>query len=163
MSGFKLTSGYGMRRHPLLGYNKMHTGIDFGAPYGTPIRAAGNGKVEVAGRFGAYGIAVKLQHSGKYETLYAHMSRLADGIRPGGKVRQGQVIGYVGSTGRSTGPHLHYEVRVNDRPVNPTRVKASGSQQLAGKDLKTFKQLQTKVAAMMKTAPSGTQVAQVEE
>jgi murein DD-endopeptidase MepM/ murein hydrolase activator NlpD len=163
VSGFRLTSGYGMRRHPLLGYNKMHTGIDFGAPYGTPIRAAGNGKVEVAGRLGAYGIAVKIQHSGKYETLYGHMRKLAAGIRPGAKVRQGQVIGYVGSTGRSTGPHLHYEVRVNDRPVNPTRVKASGSRQLAGKDLKAFKQLQVKVAAMMKTAPSGTQVAQVDE
>jgi murein DD-endopeptidase MepM/ murein hydrolase activator NlpD len=163
VSGFRLTSGYGMRRHPLLGYNKMHTGIDFGAPYGTPIRAAGNGKVEVAGRLGAYGIAVKIQHGGKYETLYGHMRKLAAGIRTGAKVRQGQVIGYVGSTGRATGPHLHYEVRVNDRPVNPTRVKASGTKQLAGKDLKAFKSLQTKVAAMMKTAPSGTQVAQVEE
>ena len=163
VSGFRLTSGYGMRRHPLLGYNKMHTGIDFGAPYGTPIRAAGNGKVEIAGRFGAYGIAVKIKHDGKYQTLYGHMRKLAAGIRPGAKVRQGQVIGYVGSTGRSTGPHLHYEVRVNDRPVNPTRVKASGSRQLAGKDLKAFKQLQTKLAAMMKTAPSGTQVAQVDE
>jgi murein DD-endopeptidase MepM/ murein hydrolase activator NlpD len=163
VSGFKLTSGYGMRRHPLLGYNKMHTGIDFGAPFGTQIRAAGNAKVEVAGRFGAYGIAVKLQHSGKYETLYAHMSRLADGIRPGAKVRQGQVLGYVGSTGRSTGPHLHYEVRMNNRPVNPTRVKASGSRQLAGKDLKSFQGLKTRIIAMMKVAPSGTRVAQAQQ
>ncbi|QIG47101.1 M23 family metallopeptidase [Nordella sp. HKS 07] len=163
VSGFKLTSGFGMRRHPLLGYNKMHTGIDFGAPYGTPIRAAGNGKIEVAGRFGAYGIAVKLKHNGKYETLYAHMSRLADGIRAGGNVRQGQVIGYVGSTGRSTGPHLHYEVRMNDRPVNPTRIKASGGRQLADKDMKTFKALKSRIIAMMKVAPTGTRVAQVQQ
>ena len=160
VSGFKLTSGYGMRRHPLLGYNKMHTGVDFGAPSGTPIRAAGNAKVEIAGRLGSYGIAVKLQHSGKYETLYAHMSRLADGIHVGGTVRQGQVIGYVGTTGRSTGPHLHYEVRINDQPVNPMRVKASGGRQLAGKDLKTFENLKTRIIAMMKVAPSGTRVAQ---
>jgi murein DD-endopeptidase MepM/ murein hydrolase activator NlpD len=163
VSGFKLTSGFGMRRHPLLGYNKMHTGIDFGAPYGTPIRAAGNAKVEVAGRFGAYGIAVKLEHSGKYETLYGHMSRLADGIRPGATVRQGQVIGYVGSTGRSTGPHLHYEVRIDNRPVNPTRVKSSGGRQLAGKDMKSFQNLKNRIVAMMKVAPSGTRVAQAQQ
>src|SRR5262245_6786451 len=163
VSGFKLTSGYGMRKHPLLGYNKMHTGVDFGAPYGTPIRAAGNAKVEIAGRFGAYGIAVKLQHNGKYETLYGHMSRLADGIRPGASVRQGQVIGYVGSTGRSTGPHLHYEVRMSDRPVNPTRIKASGGRQLAGKDLKSFQALKTRIVAMMKVAPTGTRVAQAQQ
>ena len=109
-----------MRRHPLLGYNKMHTGVDFGAAYGTPIRAAGAGTIEIAGRYGAYGIAVKIKHKGKYETLYGHMSRLAAGIRRGAKVRQGQVIGYVGSTGRSTGPHLHYEVRVaTGRSIRP--------------------------------------------
>ncbi|MGE3873622.1 MAG: M23 family metallopeptidase [Parvibaculaceae bacterium] len=163
VSGFKLTSGYGMRRHPLLGYNKMHTGVDFGAPYGTPIRAAGNAKVEIAGRFGAYGIAVKLQHNGKYETLYGHMSRLADGIRPGASVRQGQVIGYVGATGRATGPHLHYEVRVNNRPMNPMRVKASGGRQLAGKDFKSFQDLKVRIIAMMKVAPSGTRVAQAQQ
>jgi murein DD-endopeptidase MepM/ murein hydrolase activator NlpD len=163
VSGFKLTSGYGMRRHPLLGYNKMHTGVDFGAPYGTPIRAAGNAKVEIAGRFGAYGIAVKLQHSGKYETLYAHMSRIADGITPGAAVRQGQVIGYVGATGRATGPHLHYEVRVANRPVNPMRVKASGGRQLAAKDLKSFQDLKNRIIAMMKVAPSGTRVAQAQQ
>jgi murein DD-endopeptidase MepM/ murein hydrolase activator NlpD len=163
VSGFRLTSGYGMRLHPLLGYNKMHTGVDFGAPFGTPIKAAGNGKVEVAGRFGAYGIAVKLHHAGKYETLYGHMSRLADGIVPGAAVRQGQVIGYVGATGRATGPHLHYEVRIDSRPVNPMRVKASGGRQLAGKDLRNFDALKDRVIAMMKVAPSGTRVAQVQQ
>lgn len=160
VSGARLTSGFGMRRHPLLGYSKLHAGIDFGAPHGTPIRSAGAGVIEIAGRHGAYGIAVQIRHNNKYETLYAHMSKLATGIRRGSKVNQGQIIGYVGSTGRSTGPHLHYEVRVNDRPVNPTRIKAAGGKQLAGKDLAKFKQLKQKVLAMMQQAPSATQVAQ---
>ncbi len=162
VSGARLTSGFGMRRHPLLGYSKMHTGVDFGVPHGTPIRAAGSGTVEIAGRHGAYGITVEIRHNNKYETLYAHMSKLAAGIRRGSKVNQGQIIGYVGSTGRSTGPHLHYEVRMNDRPVNPTRIKAAGGKQLAGKELAKFKQLKQKVAAMMQQAPSATQVAQVQ-
>jgi murein DD-endopeptidase MepM/ murein hydrolase activator NlpD len=159
VSGAKLTSGFGMRRHPLLRYSKMHTGVDFGAPTGTPIRAASSGTIEVAGRHGAYGIAIKIQHNGKYETLYAHMSRLAKGVRKGVRVNQGQIIGYVGSTGRSTGPHLHYEVRVNDRPVNPARIKSTGGKQLAGKDLAKFKNLKSRVAEMMKSAPNATQVA----
>jgi murein DD-endopeptidase MepM/ murein hydrolase activator NlpD len=159
VSGARLTSGFGMRRHPLLRYSKMHTGVDFGAPTGTPIRAASAGTVELAGRHGAYGIAVKLQHNGKFETLYAHMSRLAKGMRAGTRVNQGQIIGYVGSTGRSTGPHLHYEVRVNDRPVNPARIKSTGGRQLAGKDMANFKQMKNRVAEMMKSAPSATQVA----
>lgn len=163
VSGARLTSGFGMRRHPLMGYSKMHTGIDFGVPYGTPIRAAGSGRLEIAGRYGAYGIALKIQHTGKYETLYAHMSRLASGMRPGVQVRQGQVIGYVGSSGLSTGPHLHYEIRVADRAVNPMRVKASGARQLAGRDLKNFQQLKSRIAEMMQTAPSATRMAQVEE
>ena len=162
VSGARLTSGFGMRRHPLLGYSKMHTGVDFGVPSGTPIKAAGSGVIEAAGRQGAYGIAVKIKHTGKYETLYAHMSRLATGIRAGGKVNQGQTIGYVGSTGRSTGPHLHYEVRANDRPVNPTRVKLAGARKLSGKELANFKSLKTRVLAMMQTAPSATQVAEVQ-
>jgi murein DD-endopeptidase MepM/ murein hydrolase activator NlpD len=162
VSGARLTSGFGMRRHPLLGYSKMHTGIDFGVPSGTPIKAAGSGVIEAAGRQGAYGIAVKIKHSGKYETLYAHMSRLATGIRAGVKVNQGQTIGYVGSTGRSTGPHLHYEVRANDRPINPTRVKLAGAKKLAGKELANFKALKSRVLAMMQTAPSATQVAEVQ-
>ncbi len=134
VSGARLTSGFGMRRHPLLGYSKMHTGVDFGVPHGTPIRAAGSGVVEIAGRHGAYGITVEIRHNNKYETLYAHMSKLAAGVRRGAKVNQGQIIGYVGSTGRSTGPHLHYEVRVNNRPVNPTRIKAAGGKQLAARN-----------------------------
>jgi murein DD-endopeptidase MepM/ murein hydrolase activator NlpD len=163
VSGARLTSGFGMRRHPLLGYSKMHTGVDFGVPSGTPIKAAGSGVIESAGRLGAYGIAVKIQHTGKYETLYAHMSRLATGIHAGVKVNQGQTIGYVGSTGRSTGPHLHYEVRANDRPVNPTRVKLAGARKLSGKELANFKALKTRVLAMMETAPSATQVAEVQQ
>ena len=160
VSGARLTSGFGMRRHPLLGYSKMHTGVDFGVPHGTPIRAAGSGTVQLAGRHGAYGITVEIKHNNKYETLYAHMSKLAAGVRRGSKVNQGQIIGYVGSTGRSTGPHLHYEVRVNDRPVNPTRIKAAGGKQLAGKDLSKFKQLKQRIYAMMQQAPSALQVAE---
>ena len=161
ISGARLTSGFGMRIHPLLGYSKMHTGVDFGAPYGTPIRAAGAGTIELAGRAGAYGIAIKLRHSGKIETFYAHMSKLAAGIVAGTKVNQGQIIGYVGSTGRSTGPHLHYEVRVDGGAVNPMLIKAAGGKQLAGKELSRFKQLKQRVLAMMQTAPSALQVAQV--
>jgi murein DD-endopeptidase MepM/ murein hydrolase activator NlpD len=160
ISGVKITSGFGMRRHPLLGYSKMHTGADFGAPTGTPIRAAGTGIVDLAGRHGAYGNTVVLKHGPKYKTLYAHMSRLAAGIRSGAHVNQGQVIGYVGTTGRSTGPHLHYEVRVSDRPVNPTAIRAAGGKQLAGKDLQNFRNIKARVVAMMQTAPTSTQLAQ---
>ena len=160
VSGARLTSGFGMRRHPLLGYSKMHAGVDFGVPQGTPIRAAGSGVVKIAGRHGAFGIAVEIKHNDRYETLYAHMSKLAAGIRRGTKVNQGQIIGYVGSTGRSTGPHLHYEVHVDDRPVNPTRIKAAGGKQLAGKELMKFNQMKQRVVAMMQQAPSALQVAQ---
>ena len=160
VSGAHLTSGFGMRRHPLLGYSKMHTGVDFGAPSGTPIRAAGAGTIELAGRHGGYGNAVEIKHNKDIATLYGHMSRIAAGIRPGAHVNQGQIIGYVGSTGRSTGPHLHYEVRYDDRPINPTSVRASGAKQLAGKDMKRFMALKDRIVAMMKNAPSATQVAQ---
>ena len=160
VSGSKITSGFGMRVHPLLGYTKMHTGVDFGVPYGTPIRSAGAGVVEIAGRHGAYGVTVEIKHNGKFETLYAHMSKLADGIRAGSKVNQGQIIGYVGATGRATGPHLHYEVRVAGRPINPQQVKASGAKQLAGKELQKYKLYKQRVLTMMQFAPSATQVAQ---
>jgi murein DD-endopeptidase MepM/ murein hydrolase activator NlpD len=160
ISGARLTSGFGMRKHPLLGYTKMHAGVDFGAAWGTPIRAAGAGIVSLAGGNGSYGNTVIVQHTQKYKSLYAHMSRIAQGLRPGAHINQGQIIGYVGSTGRSTGPHLHYEVRINDRPVNPTTINATGGKQLAGADLRSFKMLKQRVQAMMMTAPSAVQVAQ---
>ena len=104
-----------------------------------------------------------IKHKGPYETLYGHMSRIADGIRPGTRVNQGQVIGFIGSTGRATGPHLHYEVRINEHPVNPLQVKATGGRQLAGQDLMNFKATKTRILAMMRTAPSATRVAQVQQ
>ena len=161
ISGARITSGFGMRRHPLLGYNKLHTGIDFGAARGTPIKAAGDGVVVHAGWRGSYGRAVVIKHTGKYSTLYAHMSKTAK-LKKGQHVRQGQVIGYVGTTGRSTGPHLHYEVRKGGRPVNPRRVQiAAGSQQLTGQELKAFKRQKSKILALMQEAPSSIQIAQV--
>ncbi len=114
----RITSGFGMRRHPILGYSKMHQGTDFGAATGTPIMAAGDGIVKVRGWQGGYGNFVMIQHNGTYATAYGHMSRFGN-IKQGGRVKQGQIIGYVGTTGRSTGPHLHYEVRANGRQVNP--------------------------------------------
>jgi murein DD-endopeptidase MepM/ murein hydrolase activator NlpD len=160
VNGAHLTSGFGMRIHPLLGYSKMHTGVDFGAPYGTPIRAAGDGEIQQAGRENGYGNAIIISHSDHMQTLYGHMSRFAAGIREGVHVNQGQVIGYVGSTGRSTGPHLHFEVRLNDKPVNPLAVRPTGGRQLAGKDLIAFHTTRDKVVAMMQSAPSAVDVAQ---
>jgi murein DD-endopeptidase MepM/ murein hydrolase activator NlpD len=160
VSGARLTSGFGMRKHPLLGYSKMHMGVDFGAPPGTPIKASGNGTVEFSGPNGAYGNMVKLKHADGYETLYAHMSRLAENISSGAKVNQGQTIGYVGATGRTTGPHLHYEVRLNNKPVNPMKVAVAGGRQLQGAILQAFLSHKSTILAMMKTAPSTTRVAQ---
>jgi murein DD-endopeptidase MepM/ murein hydrolase activator NlpD len=159
ISGGRITSGFGMRRHPLLGYNKLHTGIDFGAARGTPIKAAGDGVVVHAGWRGAYGRTVVIKHNGKYSTLYAHMSRTAK-LKKGQRIRQGQVIGYVGTTGRSTGPHLHYEIRKNNRPVNPRRVQIAKTNRLRGADLKAFNRHIDKILAMMDKAPSSLQIAQ---
>jgi murein DD-endopeptidase MepM/ murein hydrolase activator NlpD len=163
ISGARLTSGFGVRVHPLLGYTKMHTGVDFGAAWGTPIHAAGAGTIVTAGRENGYGNVIEVQHNATYKTMYAHMSRFAQGIRDGVHVNQGQVIGYVGSTGRSTGPHLHYEVRINDRPVNPTAIRATGGKQLAGRDLLNFRVNKDRVFALMINAPSAAQVAQANQ
>jgi len=161
ISGARITSGFGMRRHPLLGYNKLHTGVDFGAARGTPIKAAGDGVVEHAGWRGSYGRTVVIKHAKKYSTLYAHMSKTAK-LKKGQKVRQGQVIGYVGTTGRSTGPHLHYEVRKGKRPINPRRVQvATSGKKLTGEELRTFEKQKRKVLALMQEAPSSIQIAQV--
>lgn len=139
VDGARLTSGFGMRRHPILGYSKMHKGVDFAAPTGTPIMAAGSGTIKFARWFGSYGKYVRIAHANKYQTAYAHMSRFAPGIREGVRVRQGQVIGYVGTTGRSTGAHLHYEVMADSRQINPMDVRLPTGTTLAGADLPAFK------------------------
>lgn len=149
IDGARLTSGYGMRMHPVLGYTKMHKGIDFSASTGTPIMAAGNGTIKFARWFGTFGNYVRLKHANSYETAYAHMSRFAPGIREGSRVRQGQVIGYVGTTGRSTGPHLHYEVLAHEAQINPMDVRLPTGTALAGTDLDVFKQHVQKVNGVL--------------
>jgi murein DD-endopeptidase MepM/ murein hydrolase activator NlpD len=144
----RMTSSYGMRRHPILGYARMHAGIDFGAPWGTPIYAVSDGVVAFAGRHGGHGNYVRLNHGGGLGTGYAHMSRIA--VSPGSQVRTGQVIGYVGSTGMSTGPHLHYELYQNGRTVNPLSVRFAVSQQVDEEDLAAFK---ARLAKLLEVQP----------
>jgi murein DD-endopeptidase MepM/ murein hydrolase activator NlpD len=139
IDGAKITSGFGMRTDPILGYSAMHQGIDFGAPLGTPIFAAGNGTLEFVGQKNGYGNYMKMRHNGTYETAYGHISRFAGGMHPGVKVKQGQVIAYVGATGRATGPHLHFEILINGHQVNPAGVKTVAADKLTGKDLAAFK------------------------
>ncbi len=139
IDGARISSSYGMRRHPILGYNKMHRGLDFAAPIGTRIYAAGNGIVERALSNGAYGKYVRIRHNSTYKTAYAHLSRYGKNIRPGRRVKQGQTIGYVGTTGRSTGPHLHYEVITKGVQVNPRRIKLPTGRKLAGAELAKFR------------------------
>jgi murein DD-endopeptidase MepM/ murein hydrolase activator NlpD len=147
IDGARITSSYGMRVNPVLGYSAMHQGVDFGAPSGTPIFAAGTGVVEEIGWKNGYGKWIKLRHNGTYETAYAHTSKFASGLKKGSKVKQGQVIAYVGTTGRSTGPHLHFEIMINGKHVNPSTVKTVASDKLNGKSLKDFK---AEVAAIQK-------------
>jgi murein DD-endopeptidase MepM/ murein hydrolase activator NlpD len=138
INGARLSSSYGMRKHPILGYNKMHRGTDFAAPSGTPIMASGSGTVTRARWCGGGGNCVKIKHNSTYETIYAHMKAFAKGIKEGRKVRQGQIIGYVGSTGMSTGPHLHYEVIVNGKKVNSQRLKLPSGKILKGQERNEF-------------------------
>jgi len=145
VEGAHMTSGFGMRMHPLLGYSKMHQGTDFGAPTGTPIFAAGSGIVEDARFNGSYGRYIRLRHNGRIETAYAHLSRFAKGTYPGARVNQGDVIGFVGTSGRSTGAHLHYEVIVDRRQVNPMNVSMPTGRVLEGKTLSQFKQGQDRI------------------
>ncbi len=138
INGARLSSKFGMRKHPILGYNKMHRGTDFAAPSGTPIMASGSGTITRARWCGGGGNCVKIKHNSSYETIYAHMKSFAKGIREGKKVKQGQIIGYVGSTGLSTGPHLHYEVIVNGKKVNSQRLKLPSGKILKGEPRKLF-------------------------
>jgi murein DD-endopeptidase MepM/ murein hydrolase activator NlpD len=159
IDGARLSSRFGMRRHPILGYNRMHKGVDFAAPTGTPIYAAGAGTVELAKRNGGYGKYIRIRHTGEYSTAYAHLSGFAKGVTPGRRVRQGQVIGYVGTTGRSTGPHLHYEVLRNNAQINPLQIRQPPDQQLAGTDLERFRLEMARIDQLRKDPPGGTQVA----
>ncbi len=148
LDGARITSRFGRRRHPILGYVRAHRGLDFGAPAGTPVYAAGDGTIVRAGRYGSYGNYVRIRHGSGYETAYAHLSRITRGIRKGARVRQGQIIGRVGATGRATGPHLHYEVLVDGRQVDPLRLKLPSGRRLAGESLTRFRKWRAEVEAM---------------
>ena len=145
INGARLSSSFGMRKHPILGYNKMHRGTDFAAPSGTPIMASGSGTITRARWCGGGGNCVKIRHNSTYETIYAHMKSFARGIKEGRKVKQGQIIGYVGSTGMSTGPHLHYEVVVNGKKVNSQRLKLPSGKKLKGEARKDFELKRIKI------------------
>ena len=145
----RITSTFGMRKHPILGYSKMHKGIDFAASTGTPIFAAGDGVIAILGKQRGYGNYIRIKHSAQYATAYGHMSRFAKGIQQGSKVRQGDVIGYVGSTGMATGPHLHYEVLISGSQINPMSVKLAG-RKLDGKELRRFEALKAEIKQLRK-------------
>ena len=155
-----LRSGFGFRRHPILGYSKMHTGIDWANRIGTPIIAAGNGTVIKAEWDSGYGRRVEIQHPNGYVTAYSHQSRFANGIAPGARIRQGQVIGYVGNTGLSTGPHLHYEVIVNGHFVDPMKIRLPRGRELDGRALAEFKRQREQVDGLMEKAHANTRLAQ---
>jgi murein DD-endopeptidase MepM/ murein hydrolase activator NlpD len=139
ISGARLSSSFGHRKHPVSGFNAMHKGVDFAAPRGTPIIAAGSGVIREAGWKGSFGRYIRIRHNATYDTAYAHMTRIAPHIRPGTRVKQGEIIGYVGSTGRSTGAHLHYEVMVNNRQVNPMTVRLPTGERISDQHLEAFK------------------------
>ena len=138
VDGARLSSRYGKRKHPILGFTKIHRGVDFAAPKGTPIMAAGDGVIEALGRKGNYGKYIRIRHNSTYKTAYGHLSRYKRGLKKGKRVKQGNIIGYVGSTGRSTGPHLHYEVIKNGKKTNPLSVRLPAGDALKDNELKTF-------------------------
>ncbi len=159
LSGGTFRSGFGNRRHPILGYSRMHTGVDWSARTGTPIMASGGGTVIDAQWKSGYGNHVRIRHSNGYESTYSHMSGFGDGVQPGTRVRQGQVIGYVGSTGLSTGPHLHYEVLVNGRHVDPMRIRLPRGRVLEDRVLAAFEKERARIDGLMNRAPASTRVA----
>lgn len=149
----RLTSGFGLRRHPILNVLRPHLGIDWSGPVGTPIMAAGNGVIEEAGRKGDYGNFVRIRHANGYTTQYAHMSRFAPGIAVGAKVRQNQPIGAIGTSGLSTGPHLHFEVLINNRFVDPLSIQVPREKQLTGRQLADFQKEKSRIDELMRRAP----------
>jgi murein DD-endopeptidase MepM/ murein hydrolase activator NlpD len=159
VDGARISSGFGSRFHPILGYTRMHKGVDFAVPTGTPVMSAGNGTVLFMGRASGYGNFVQISHGNGYATAYAHLSRFAAGMRKGARVRQGQVFAYSGNTGNSTGPHLHYEIRVNSGQVNPLTVKMAQGRTLAGKERTLFLERRMKIDEEMAALPLETRIA----
>lgn len=160
IDGARISSNFGNRRHPILGYTRLHAGTDFAAPSGTPIYAAGNGTIEMSQRNGSFGNYVRIRHANGYQTAYAHMRGFGRGIRRGVRVTQGQVIGYVGTTGRSTGPHLHYEVIHNGNKVNPQNIRVPTGRTLTGDTLRGFQEARASIDSLMANAPAPTRVAE---
>jgi murein DD-endopeptidase MepM/ murein hydrolase activator NlpD len=166
IDGARLSSGFGYRRHPVLGYSKLHQGTDFAAPTGTPIYAAGSGQIERVGWAGGYGNSISIRHNKEYSTLYGHMSGFAPGMVAGKRVQQGDIIGYVGSTGMSTGPHLHYEVHVNNKPIDPLSLKLPSRQRLTGTELARYldyvKTVNTRFQGLAHSGATGNGIASAE-
>ena len=152
VNGARLSSSYGRRKHPILGYRKMHAGVDFAAPRGTPILAAGSGTVERANRYGGYGNYIRIRHTDGYKTAYAHLKSFARGVRKGKYVKQDQVIGYVGTTGRSTGPHLHYEVHLHGKKINPRRLSQLSGKPLNKSEMPSFANRRKEIEALRTTS-----------
>jgi murein DD-endopeptidase MepM/ murein hydrolase activator NlpD len=155
----ELRSVFGMRFHPILHYTRPHNGVDWAAPIGTPIFAAGNGTIVKAGWDSGYGRRVEIEHNNGYVTTYNHMSAFARGLRDGARVKQGQIVGYLGASGLATGPHLHYEVIVNGHFVDPLRVRLAKTRQFEGKLLVDFKKERDRIDGLMAKAPNSSQVA----
>jgi murein DD-endopeptidase MepM/ murein hydrolase activator NlpD len=159
VDGARISSSFGMRHHPILGFSRMHQGVDFAVPAGTPIMASGDGTIVSAGWSGGYGNMVELRHNGTYSTRYGHMSRIAKGIKPGTHVHQGDVIGFVGMTGLATGPHLHYEIRVDNKAINPLGVRFAATQKLEGRDLVAFRAQEMTIAKRIAALRNNSKVA----
>ncbi len=161
VDGARISSRFGNRFHPVLGYTRMHPGVDFAVPTGTPVMAAGAGTIQFMGRAGGLGNNVQIVHGNGYATSYSHLSRFAPGMRRGARVRQGQVFAYSGNTGLSTGPHLHYEIRANGSRVNPLTIKMAQGRTLAGKERVAFLETRMKIDEAMAAMPLETRIADV--
>ena len=161
VDGARISSRFGARRHPILGYTRMHQGIDFAVGTGTPIMAAGNGTVITAGRSGGYGNLLVIRHANGFSTAYGHLSKFANGVRKGSRVRQGQIVAYSGATGLATGPHLHYEVRENGKQVNPATIKVANGRKLEGQELEMFLAERDRIDQLIASIPLQTRVASV--
>jgi murein DD-endopeptidase MepM/ murein hydrolase activator NlpD len=160
VKGGRFTSAFGNRKHPILNRWRTHTGVDWAAPTGTPIMAGADGIVEQVGREGGYGNYIRIRHANGFASAYGHLSRYADGLRPGLNVKQGQIIGFVGSTGYSTGPHCHYEILVNNKFVNPMTIQVPRGLQLTGRMLAEFQKERGRIDTLMQMDPVTDRVAQ---